>query len=315
MAAEVLRRVRVFVTGADGFVGRVLTARLRARGAEPVGTDRDELDVADGARVRAALAGARPDAVVHLAAVSFVPDAETDRARAFRVNYVGTRNVLAAAAAEAPRARVLLVSSSTVYGAAAPGAPPFDEASPLRPANAYARTKAAADLLGAAYAERGLAVWRARPWNHTGAGRPDRFVESSFARQLAEMEAGRRPPRLEVGALDSLRDFLHVEDVVDAYLALLEGTAEPGAYNVASGTGVTIRALLERLLAQTRVRPEIVVDPARVRPPDASVGSAARLRARTGWAPRRPLDAALAELLSGWRERIRSDRNGLGAAS
>jgi len=89
-------------------------------------------------------------------------------------------------------------------------------------------------------------VWRARPWNHTGAGRPDRFVESSFARQLAEIEAGHRPPRIAVGALDSVRDFLHVEDVVDAYLALLEGKAKPGAYNVASGSGVTIRALLER---------------------------------------------------------------------
>jgi len=223
------------------------------------------------------------------------------------VNYLGTRHVLAAVEAAAPRARVLLVSSSTVYGPAEADAPPFDESSPLRPANAYARTKAAADLLGAAYAERGLAVWRARPWNHTGAGRPDRFVESSFARQLAEIEAGRRPPRIEVGALDSLRDFLHVEDVVDAYLALLEGTAEPGVYNVASGRGVTIRALLERLLAQTRLSPELVVDPARLRPPDASVGSAARLHAQTGWAPRRSLDQALSELLDGWRERIRRE--------
>jgi GDP-4-dehydro-6-deoxy-D-mannose reductase len=215
--------------------------------------------------------------------------------------------VLAAVEAAAPRARVLLVSSSTVYGPAEADAPPFDESSPLRPANAYARTKAAADLLGAAFAERGLAVWRARPWNHTGAGRPDRFVESSFARQLAEIEAGRRPPRIEVGALDSLRDFLHVEDVVDAYLALLDGDAPPAAYNVASGRGVTIRALLEQLLARTRLAPELVVDPARLRPPDASVGSAARLRALTGWTPRRTLDEALGALLDDWRERIRRD--------
>jgi nucleoside-diphosphate-sugar epimerase len=307
--------VRVFVTGADGFVGRVLMERLRARGDAPLGSDREELDVADGARVRAALAAARPDAVVHLAAVSFVPEAEHDRARAFRVNYLGTRNVLAAAAAEAPRARVLLVSSSTVYGSAAPGAPPFDEASPLRPASAYARTKAAADLLGAAYAARGHPVWRARPWNHTGPGRPERFVESSLARQLAEIEAGRRAPRLEVGALDSVRDFLHVEDVVDAYLALLSGDAPPGAYNVASGAGVSIRELLERLLARTRVRPEIVVAPARLRPPDASIGAAARLARRTGWAPRRSLDAALVALLDEWRERIRSDAAEMSAAS
>jgi GDP-4-dehydro-6-deoxy-D-mannose reductase len=297
----------VLVTGAEGFVGGVLLARLRARGAEAIASDRGDLDVADEARVRAAVAAARPDAVVHLAAISFVPEAEADGGRALRVNYLGTRNLLAAVEAAVPRARVLLVSSSTVYGPAAAGAPPFDESSPLRPANAYARTKAAADLLGAAFAERGLAVWRARPWNHTGAGRPDRFVESSFARQLAEIEAGRRPPRIEVGALDSLRDFLHVEDVVDAYLALLDGSAPPGAYNVASGSGVTIRALLERLLARTRLAPELLVDPARLRPPDASVGSAARLHALTGWAPRRTLDQALGELLDDWRERIRSE--------
>ena len=299
--------MRVLVTGAEGFVGRVLLARLRARGAEAIASDRADLDVADAARVRAALADARPDAVVHLAAISFVPEAEADGGRAFRVNYLGTRNVLAGVEAASPRARVLLVSSSTVYGPAEAGAPPFDESSALRPANAYARTKAAADLLGAAFAERGLAVWRARPWNHTGAGRPERFVESSFARQLAEIEAGRRPPRIEVGALDSLRDFLHVEDVVDAYLALLEGSAPPGAYNVASGSGVTIGTLLERLLARTRVSPELVVDPARLRPPDASVGSAARLRALTGWAPLRTLDQALGELLDDWRERIRNE--------
>jgi GDP-4-dehydro-6-deoxy-D-mannose reductase len=307
--------VKVFVTGADGFVGRVLRERRRGRGDEPLGSDRDALDVADGAGVRAALAEVRPDALVHLAAVSSVPDAEDDRARAFRINYLGTRNVLAAAAAAAPCARVLLVSSSTVYGSAGPGAPPFDEAAPLRPANAYARTKAAADLLGAAFAASGLAVWRARPWNHTGAGRPDRFVESSLARQLAEIEAGRRAPRLEVGALDSVRDFLHVDDVIDAYLALLDGAAPPGAYNVASGAGVSIRALLGRLLALTRVRPEVVVASARLRPPDASVGSAARLSAATGWAPRRPLDGALRELLDGWRERVASDAAEVGAAS
>jgi nucleoside-diphosphate-sugar epimerase len=301
--------VRVFVTGAEGFVGSALTARLRAAGAALDASDR-ELDVSDAARVREAVAEARPDAIVHLAAVSSVTEAEEDAARAFRVNYLGTRAVLDAAMREAPRARVLLVSSSTVYGPGAPGAPPFDETAPLRPANAYARSKAAADLLGAACAARGLCVLRARPWNHTGPGRPDRFVESSLARQVAEIEAGLRAPYLEVGALDSVRDFLHVADVVEAYAALLERDLAPGAWNVASGRGVTIRDLLARLFARSRVRPEVRVDPARLRPPDASVGSAAKLARATGWAPARSLDAALAELLDWWRARIQSGING-----
>jgi GDP-4-dehydro-6-deoxy-D-mannose reductase len=296
--------VKLLVTGADGFVGGRLLARLAARGAEVVASDRHDLDVTDPARVREAVAAARPDAVVHLAAISFVPAAEADRARAFRVNTLGTRHLLAAVADEARRARVLLVSSSTVYGPAAPGAAPFDEAAPLRPQGAYARSKAAADLLGAAFAARGLDVLRARPWNHTGGGRPDHFVESSLARQLVEIQAGRRAPRIELGALDSVRDWLHVEDVIDAYLALLE-RAPPGAYNVASGTGLTIRALLERLRAKTGVSAEVVVDPARLRPPDASVGSAEKLARATGWAPRLGLERALDELLEHWRGELR----------
>jgi len=296
--------VRVFVTGADGFVGSRLVARLRGRGASVLATDRADLDITQASHVRAALAEARPDAVVHLAAISFVPAADADPAQAFRVNYLGTRNVLEAVRRGAPRARVLLVSSSTVYGPAAPGAAPFDEAAALRPATVYARSKAAADLLGAAYAARGLELVRARPWNHSGAGRPDHFVESSFARQIAEIEAGRREARIAVGALDSLRDFLHVDDVVDAYLALLAPSVPAGVYNVASGRGITIRALLDALLAETHVRPEIAADPARLRPPDASVGSAAKLAARTGWAPRRSLAQVLAELLEHWRSTI-----------
>jgi GDP-4-dehydro-6-deoxy-D-mannose reductase len=293
----------VFVTGAAGFVGGVLVARLRAAGAEVSGADR-EIDVCDAAALREAFAAARPDAIVHLAAVSSVSEAEADAARTFRVNYLGTKRVLDAARAAAPRARVLIASSCVVYGSAAPGAPPFDEAAPLRPRDAYARSKAAADLLGATYAARGLDVVRARPWNHTGAGRPDRFVEASLARQLAEIEAGLAPLRLAVGSLDSVRDFLHVGDVVEAYLALLRREVPAGAYNVASGRGLSIRELLERLLARSTVRPRLVVDPARVRPPDATTGSAAKLHAATGWAPRLGLERALDELLAHWRAEI-----------
>jgi GDP-4-dehydro-6-deoxy-D-mannose reductase len=306
--------VRVFITGAAGFVGRALLPRLAAAGAEVFGTD-TELDVRDAARLGEALAEARPDAIVHLAAVSSVREAEADAAHAFRVNYLGTRALLAATEANAPRARVLLASSSAVYGSAAPGAPPFDESAPLRPADAYARGKAAADLLGAAYAARGLAVVRARPWNHTGPGRPDRFVESSLARQLAAIEAGLAPSRLEVGSLDSVRDFLHVSDVVEAYLALLRPEVPPGAYNVASGVGLSIRGLVERLLARSTARPQLVVDPARVRPPDVTVGSAAKLAHATGWAPRLGVERALDELLAHWRGELAKPRRGDALAS
>ena len=151
------------MTGAAGFVGRHLRPALENAGWEVAGADR-ELDVADSDAVAARVASEAPDLVVHLAAVSSVPEAGRDPELAFRVNYLGTRSVLEAALQRAPRARVLVVGSGDAYGPAAPGSSPYREGDPLRPGSPYGRTKAAADLLGAAYAERGLHVVRTRAW-------------------------------------------------------------------------------------------------------------------------------------------------------
>jgi GDP-4-dehydro-6-deoxy-D-mannose reductase len=296
--------VRVLVTGAAGFVGRYLVRRLRARGDAVLPFDRN-LDVTRAAEVQAAFARERPEAVVHLAALSSVAASLARPLDAYRVNYLGTCAVLAAARRHVPGARVLLVGSAECYGPARPGDPPFDERAPLRPASPYARAKAAADRLGACYAEQGLAVVRARPFPHTGPGQSDAFAASSFARQIAEIELGRRPPRLAVGALDSLRDYLDVEDVVEAYLRLLDPRLPPAAYNVASGVGVPLRRMLELLRAQSPARLEVEVDPARLRPADASVGSAARLERASGWRPAVPLEVTLGRLLEDWRARLR----------
>jgi nucleoside-diphosphate-sugar epimerase len=199
---------------------------------------------------------------------------------------------------------VLLMGSGEAYGPADPGGPPFTEASPLRPASPFARTKAAADLLGAGLAERGLHAVRVRAFNHSGPGQSEAFVASSFAKQLVEIASGQRPGVLRVGNLDCVRDFLDVEDVVDAYLKLCDPHVPAGAYNVASGRGTRIGALLERLCELAAVSPRIEIDRARVRPTDAALGDATRLRDATGWAPRIPLDATLERLLRYWRGRI-----------
>lgn len=292
--------MRVWVTGAKGFVGRRLTARLASGGHAVHGVDR-ELEITDAPGVADAVAAARPDALFHLAAVSSGAQAAREPALAARVNYLGTLSVLEAARRVAPRARVLLVTSGEVYGSAEPGAPPFREDAPLRPRSPYARSKACADLLGAARAEQGLHVVRLRPFNHTGPGQSEAFVAPSFARQAAEIAAGRRAPRLRVGNLDSVRDFLDVDDVVEAYVRVLEGDVAPGAYNVASGTGVRIGDLLARLLELAEIAPRVEVDPQRVRPTDHAVGDAGRLRAATGWAPRIPWRDTLTRLLEAAR--------------
>ena len=293
----------MFVTGARGFVGRWLVPRLERRGDTVLAVDR-ELEVSQAPAVAQAVARASPDAVVHLAAQSSVTAAAANPREAYRVNYLGTRAVLEAVRLHAPAARVLLVSSAQVYGSAPPGAPPFDEGAPLRPRSAYDWTKAAGDLLGADYAERGLQVVRVRPFNHTGAGQGPGFFASAMARQIAEMETGKAPPVLEVGNLESVRDFLDVEDVVDAYVALLQDTIPSGLYNVASGRGRTMRELLELLLARAKLRPEIRVDKGRVRPTDVSVGNAAKIEAATGWKPTRPLADTMARLLDSWRATV-----------
>lgn len=301
-----LRAVRVLVTGAGGFVGKRMLPRLSAAGHTPIGIDR-EVDVGDAEAVVRAVADAEPAAILHLAARSFVPDSFADPGATFRVNFLGTRHVLEAACRRAPRARILVVGTGHVYGSAAPGDPAFDESAALRPSSPYARAKAAADLLARSYGERGLDVVRVRPFNHTGRGRPEAFVESSLARQLAEIASGRRPARIAVGNLHAVRDFLDVEDVVSAYLALLDPEVPANVYNVASGVPRRVGEVLETLrdlagLGASAV--EIDVEPARWRPPDAAVGDASRLRAATGWAPRTPLRETLRALYEGWQSEL-----------
>jgi len=299
--------VRALVTGAAGFVGTHLVPRLEAAGYAVTATDL-ELDVGDAAAVAARVAELEPELVVHLAAIASPPQAALAPAVTYRVNFLGTRSVLEAAARHAPQARVLLVCSADAYGSSAPGSPPFDETSPLRPRSPYARSKAAAELLGGAYAARGLDVVSTRSFNHTGPGQSDAFVLSSFARQAAEIACGCRAPLMRVGNLDSVRDFLDVEDVVRAYVALCGRHVPGGVYNVASGRGVRVGDALERILALAGVRPRIEIDPVRFRPTDHAVGDARRLRQATGWEPRIPLEDTLQRVVAYWRERVAAGR-------
>jgi GDP-4-dehydro-6-deoxy-D-mannose reductase len=311
--------VRVLVTGAHGFVGRHLTAALRARGHDVVEADRAEravdalaLDVTDPLAVRAAFDLVRPDAVAHLAAQASVPDSLRDPDVTFAVNAGGTLHVLNAArevAADGLRPRVLVVGSSDVYGAQPAEAYPLKETAPLLPRNPYAASKAAADALAQAYARSyGVDAVVTRAFNHIGPHQDERFAVAAFAAQIARVAAG--PDRVVlVGNLDASRDVLDVRDVCDAYALLLEGRGDAGeVYNVCSGAATTMRELLRRLIEIARVPVEVREDPARMRPSDVpfSVGDASKLREATGWTPRIPLAAALRAVYEDARARIAS---------
>ena len=295
--------MRVFVTGARGFVGGHLVPRLLDEGFEVTATDRD-LDVCDRAAVEARLKQAVPEAIVHLAAQSSVAASTGDPERTHRINSGGALSVLEGALRCGSRPRILLIGSADQYGRAVPDSPPFTEDSPLAPASAYAHSKTEAEQLGTSFDDAGLEVVRIRAFSHSGPGQSDVFALSSFARQIAEIEAGRREPVLRVGNLDSVRDYLDVGDVVEAYLRLLDPAVGADIYNVASGVGTRLGDLLDALLDLAGLRPSIERDPERYRPADCSIGDASRLRTATGWKPAVSIERMLERLLADWSRKI-----------
>ena len=291
--------MRAFVTGGSGFVAGWLLQHLHECGDEVVVAP-ESLDIADGAGLRAALLDAAPDAVYHLAAFTHVGRSWEDPREVFRVNAVGTLELLQAALACPAPPRVLLVGSAEVYGVVTPDQLPVAEDAPLRPVSPYAASKVAAEYLGVqAHLGHGLPVIRVRAFNHIGPGQHPSFVVPAFARRiLAAKEEGLRT--LSVGNLSARRDFTDVRDVVRAYRLLVE-RGEPGeAYNVCSGADVSIEEVARQLLALADVDLELVVDEELVRPVDIPVlrGDRSRIGAATGWAPAIALDRTLEDVLA-----------------
>jgi GDP-4-dehydro-6-deoxy-D-mannose reductase len=313
--------VRVFLTGIAGFAGSHFVDALLADGGFTVGglIAPDEsphrladarasltistADLLDAAEVTAALRAFAPDAVVHLAAVAFVLS-DPDRVR--RVNVDGSRVLLDALAAACPEAKGIFISSSEVY-AAQGEFPEIDETHPLGPANPYAESKRAMeDLVAEARANAGLDLAVLRPFNHIGPRQSADFVVSGFARQVALIEAGRQENVLRVGNLTPRRDFTDVRDVARAYVLALRHARSGDVFNIASGRSHAIQEALDLLRTMSSARIEVETDPARVRPSDRPevVGSAARLRTRTGWVPAVPFERSVADALAYWRANV-----------
>jgi GDP-4-dehydro-6-deoxy-D-mannose reductase len=302
------------VTGAEGFAGGYLVAALerRAESLIPVRKPHDsplaagwyEVDLRVDGEVDALLRDARPTRIVHLAAIAYPPDATVDPREAVRVNYGAVDALLRAIAEHAPTARLLYVGSGAAYGGRPADAPPFREEDPLEPLSPYAATKAAAEQRVALAADAGLDVVRARPFNHSGPGRPASYAESSFARQIADIERSGANGTVRVGNLDAIRDLSDVRDVVDAYALLLDRGESGAVYNVCSGRGRPIRTVLDYLVSLATCHVQVEVDPERHRPLAAErlalVGSPRRLE-ELGWRPSFTFEQTLKDLLQGWR--------------
>jgi GDP-4-dehydro-6-deoxy-D-mannose reductase len=304
----------ILVTGAAGFAGSHLLDLLARDGADVVAWHRPggspprdgtgarwlAVDLLDFAQVEAAVARLRPSAVYHCAGAAHVGRAWDSTEPTFATNVRGTHHVLRALELAETTARVLIPSSALVYASTDEA---LTEQHPLLPASPYGLSKLAQEMLGVR-TNGTLAVTIARAFNHVGPRQDPYFVASGWARRIADIERGRWAPEISVGNLDARRDLTDVRDTVRAYQLILE-RGEPGrAYNVCSGHAMTMRELLDQMLARARVRVAVRVDPARYRPNDTPLllGDPGRLRDELGWIASIPIERTLDDLLEYWRK-------------
>lgn len=314
--------MRALITGITGFAGGHLAQILLDRGNDVFGVARDLgyslshlsqkiepiiEDLQDARVVERLLANIRPEAIYHLAGQAFVPTAWADPWDTFENNVRPQLNILQAIIKLNLKTRLLVVASNEVYGLVPPEQLPVKEDTLMRPDNPYGVSKVAQDALALQYhLSHGIDVLRIRAFNHIGPRQSPVFVSASFAKQIAEIEAGLRPPVLRVGNLEAQRDFTDVIDVMRAYALLVEHGQPGQAYNVGTGRAYSIQYLLDVLQSYTHTHITIEQDPDRMRPSDVPVIYAdnTKLKTQTGWEPTISFEESLRRVLDYWRNEV-----------
>ncbi len=301
--------MRILATGTGGFVGRHLTKELTennhtvfafehpdSKGAEGA-IETIFGNICDPATIEKAVTATKPEACIHLAAISFVPDGISNPQLMKDVNEGGTANLLAILNKHTPACRTLVVSTALIYGPSKSDAR-ITEDNKLSPANLYAETKANADLAALAFTtQHDLPVMTARPHNHIGPGQSPKFVVPSFVQQAKAIAAGTHPPVMHVGNLESERDFTDVRDVVKAYRLIIEKGKTGNAYNIASDKLYKIGDILNMILDIAGAQPEIKTDDTLYRPTDKSPQlDVSKLKNDTGWEYETDLNTSLSDI-------------------
>ena len=296
---------RTLITGDKGFVGQHVLGFLP--GAVGLSALRPGIDIRDKDNLVKCLSEFQPDAVLHLAALSYVPDSFASPELTFDVNFMGTLCLLQALAGTGFQGQFVYVGTGDAYGRVHVDELPLKEERALRPLNPYAVSKAAGEALCFQWSQTGpFEITMARPFNHIGAGQAATFAISDFAKQIAEIAAGQRLPVLHVGNIEATRDFTDVADVVRAYALMLTHGKNGEIYNVCSGVERSVSTLLFSLLRLSGVAAEVLTDPARYRPSEQMrvCGSPRKIFEHTGWYPTVPVDETLLNLYHYWRKKI-----------
>ena len=320
------KKTRVLITGITGFVGSHMAELLLTKknleifGIARWRSDKKNLgningdiklleaDLLDAHSLDRIILQVLPDYIFHLAAQSFVPTSWDSPAVTLEINVVGSVNLFEAVRKAGINPSIQIACSSEEYGYVKRGEVPICETNPLRPLSPYGVSKIGMDYLGYQYFKSyGLRIIRTRGFNHTGPRRGEVFAESSFAKQIAEIESGIKKPVVHVGNLDAVRDYTDVRDMVRGYFLAAKKGVPGEVYNIASGKGHSIKEVLDTLLSLSKVKNiRISKDLERMRPSDVEIliGDSMKFRKATGWQPTITFQRTMKDLLDYWRENI-----------
>lgn len=315
---------KALITGITGFAGSHLAELLLKEGFDVYGTTRPrskmdnivhikkqlklhDADLLDSHSLYSIVTKIKPEYIFHLAAQSFVPTSWASPATTMEINIIGSIHLFEAVRMAKISPVIQIACSSEEYGLVYENEVPVKENNPLRPLSPYAVSKVAMDYLGYQYFQSyGLKIIRTRGFNHTGPRRGEHFVSSNFAKQIAEIEAGKKRAVIEVGNLEAKRDFTDVRDVVRAYLLAVQKCSPGEVYNICSEKTWKIKDVLKILISMSKVKVKVKKDNQRMRPSDVPIllGDCHKFRQKTGWRPKIPFEKTLKDLLDYWRQNV-----------
>ena len=312
--------MKIVVTGAGGFVGGHLIEALHCHDHDVValgiggeqklqsqGVTVHTVNILDAEGLESVLGEEKPDAIIHLAAVSNVAHSWDIPDITAETNVCGTIRLITAMNKTVSNAKLLVVGSGDEYGFTAKEGRPLTEEMPCQPQTPYAISKYCAEQMALQLGKRwNLRVICTRSFNHFGPGQAQGFAISDFASQIAAIEQGQQEPILRVGNLSASRDFTYVTDIVDAYVMLIEQEVDSGIYKVCSGTARTIQEMLEVLLEMSERKIHVEYDEKKGRPSEVPffVGSNEKLKKAVNWKPKVDVITGLKKTITYWRETI-----------